>query len=62
MIDWKAPYERTEQEYQAAESLCLAEQYAPVCLRCGEKLGYHWQTADGKIWCVRNAQTVGADA
>lgn len=52
MIDWTKPYERTETEFAIEgeeDPWCL-----PNCKHCGESKGYHWQTADGRIWCVRN--------
>jgi hypothetical protein len=27
---------------------------SPRCKHCGLTVSYHWQEADGSIWCVRN--------
>lgn len=53
MIQWNKPYERSEVEYKERTS-DLDPRKPTECKHCEEPLGYHWQTADGKIWCVRN--------
>jgi len=57
MVDVSKPYERTDVEY---EPMATDHPHAPVkCKHCGEQVAYHWQTADHRIWCIRNTAETG---
>jgi hypothetical protein len=45
-------YEPTAVEFEGAP--LPVEQWSPLqCIHCGKSIGYHWQTADGKLFCAR---------
>ena len=41
-------------EYQPVTELNPWEP-PPVCAHCGRTIGYHWQSEEGKILCVKYA-------
>ena len=54
-----ADYELTDTEYEPTET---GDWKKPVlCAHCGEQIGMHYQHADGKITCVRFADSISPD-
>lgn len=45
--------EPTTVEFEASDGPRENLYGSPPCIHCGKLIGYHWQTADGKIWCTR---------
>jgi len=45
--------EPTAVEYEAGEGSRENLWSSPPCVHCGKSIGYHWQTAEGKIFCTR---------
>lgn len=56
VINWSKPYERADIEF---EPVSTGDTFVMVCKHCDEPKARHWQTADGKIWCIRNTESEG---
>jgi hypothetical protein len=53
-------YEPTSVEFEGAP--LPVEQWTPLkCIHCGKSIGYHWQTAEGKLFCTREVTASDAD-
>ena len=46
--------EPTDVEFKAVEG--QQPPYPEICVHCGLVLGWHWQTAEGKILCTREVK------
>ncbi len=40
------------QEFEASDKPPEDFYSSPPCIHCGKSIGYHWQTANGRIWCT----------
>jgi hypothetical protein len=61
MVDFSKPYERSDVRYEIRPDDGNDLWSSPRCKHCGLTVSYHWQEADGSIWCVRNRMGKGAN-